>query len=242
MSCFVFILAYPGFFYAVHSGIYLIGSWALSEKTMNATLDRCDFVIPLVSLIGSLIIVSNVCDSAIRILTSAFAWPLWFSLPTYLSLGVTISISVGVGMAFYYTEIIAAQTWMKLRTRNKLITKRWVFGETKRIVRQGQRLPIGLLLGCIFGEVILEELLWRGYLISYANDVLSMSVQYTVVISSLAFGMNHLVYGLANVISKTLFGIILSIMYLVSESLFPCILCHLVFNIMVFKIRIEWKL
>ena len=241
MFCFVFILAYPGLFYLVHTGLYLIGSWVLSEKTMDTTLDRCDFVIPLVSLIGALILILNVCDSAIRILTSAFAWPMWFGFPTYLSLGVVILITVGVGVAFYYAEIIAARVWLKLWMGNKPIVKHWMFGETKRIVRQGQRLPIGLLLSCILGEVLLEEILWRAYLISYATDVLNMPVQYAVVISSVAFGMNHLSYGLANVISKTLFGIILSLMYLASNSLLSCILCHQVFNLMVFKIRIEWK-
>ena len=225
----------------IHSGLYLMGNWILSEKIIDATLDRYDCVVPLVSLIGSLILISNVCDSTIRILTATLTWPLWFGLPTYLSLGITIFISVGVGVAFYYTEIIAARIWLKLWIRNKPVVKRWMFGETKRIVRQEQKLPIGLLLSCIFSEVILEEVLWRGYLLSYANDVLNMPVQYAVVISSLAFGMNHLVYGLANVISKTLFGIILSLMYLVSESLLPCILCHQIFNLMAFKIRIEWK-
>ena len=124
---------------------------------------------------------------------------------------------------------------------NKPLARQWMFGETKLIVRQGQKLPISLLLVCILGEAFLEEVLWRGYLVAYANDVLNLPVQYAVIISSFAFGMNHLVYGLANVISKTLFGIILSLMYLASGSLLPCILCHQVFNLMVFKIRIEWK-
>ena len=146
-----------------------------------------------------------------------------------------------MGMAFYYAEIISAQTWLRLKIGNKPVIKNWMFGETKRIVRQGQRLPINLLLGCILSEAFLEEVLWRGYLISYATDFLNMPVQYAVILSSVAFGMNHLAYGLANMISKTLFGIILSLMYLVSGSLLPCILCHQVFNLMVFKIRIEWK-
>ena len=166
---------------------------------------------------------------------------MWFGLSMPLSLVVAIFVSVGTGTVFYYAEIIAAQVWLKLRVRNKPIEEHWMFGDAKRIVRQGQKLPIGLLLICILGEVILEEILWRGYLVSYATDVLNIPVQYAVVIASLAFGMNHLAYGLANVISKTLFGIILSLMYLVSGSLLPCILCHQVFNLMVFKIRIEWK-
>ena len=241
MFCFVFVLAYPGFLYIVYAGLYLMSGCILSEKTMDATLDRYDFVVPLLSLVGVLSLILSICGPATYILISAFKWPMWFDLPTPLSLSITMFISIGTGVAFYYSEIIVAQAWLKLRMGNKPIANTWMFGETKRIVRHGQGLPISLLLGCILGESLLEEVLWRGYLLSYANDVLNMPVQYTVVISSLAFGMNHIAYGLANVISKTLFGIILSLMYLAFNSLLPCILCHQVFNLMAFKIRIEWK-
>ena len=241
MFCFVFLLAYPGILHAVHTGLYLVGTWVLSEKRLDAALDRYDSVIPLTVLIGTLILILSACDPTIRILASAFEWPMWFDISMPLSLGITIFISIGAGTVFYYSEIIAEQTWLKLHVVNKPTARRWMFGDTRRIVGQGQKLPIGILLGSILGESLLEEVLWRGYLISYAINVLNMPVQYAVILSSVAFGMNHLAYGLANVISKTLFGIILSLMYLASGSLLPCILCHLVFNLMVFKIRIEWK-
>ena len=212
-----------------------------SGKVLDATLDRYDFIVPLASLIGTLVLTLNVCDQAIRILESAFEWPRWFDISLSLSLGITVFISIGIGIAFYFSEIIAAQTWLKLSVGNTPTTRYWIFGDTRRIVGQGQKLPIGILLGSILGESLLEEVLWRGYLISYAINVLNMPIQYAVVISSLAFGMNHIAYGLANVISKTLFGIILSLMYLAFNSLLPCILCHQVFNLMVFKIRIEWR-
>ncbi len=237
MFCFVLILAYPGLFYLVHTGLYLIGSWVLSERAIGAALEHSG----LASLTGALILILLSCDPAIYILTSAFEEPVWFDLPMPLSLGITIFVSLGIGVAFYYLEIIAARALLKLRKKNKPIAKSWLFGETKRIVRGGQKLPISLLLACILGESLLEEVLWRGYLISYAMDVLNVPGQYAVVIASLSFGMNHLAYGLANVISKTLFGVILSIMYLASGSLLPPILCHQVFNLMVFKVRIEYK-
>ena len=241
MFCFIFVLAYPGLFYLVHSGLYLMGSWVLPKKRLDAALDRYDFVIPLASLMGALILILNVCDSTISILVADFEWPMWFGLPMSLSLGVTILIGVSVGVAFYYAEITTVQMWLRLRMENRPTAKNWMFGETKRIVKQGQRLPISLLLGCILGESLLEEVLWRGYLLSYATDILNMPVQYAIAISSIAFGMYHLAYGLANVVSKTLFGAILSFMYFASDSLLPCILCHQIFNLMVFKIRIEWK-
>ena len=241
MFCFVFVLAYPGILYAVYTGLYLMSSLVLSEKMPNATLDRYDFIVPLVSLVGVLALILSMCDSAIHILISAFEWPIWFDLPIYLSLGIVIFISVSVGVTFYYAEIIISQTWLKLRLGKNPTARHWMFGETRRIVSQGQRLPTGMLLGFILGESLLEEVLWRCYLFSYTNDVLNMPVQYAIVISSVAFGMNHIAYGLANVLSKTLFGVILSLLYLASDSLLPCILCHQVFNLMVFKIRIEWK-
>ena len=218
-----------------------MGSYVLSEKTMDAALDRCGFFMSSASLVGVLVLILSVCDPTIRILMSALEWPIWFRLPMPLSLGITIFISIGTGVAFYYLEITTSRMWLKLWMGGRPIIKNWMFGGTKRIVKQGQRLPISLLLGCILGESLLEEILWRGYLISYATDILNMPVQYAIAISSVAFGMNHLAYGLANVISKTLFGVILGLMYLASDSLLPCILCHQVFNLMVFKIRIEWK-
>ena len=241
MFCLVFVLAYPGILYAVYTGLYLMSSLVLSKKMLNATSDRYDFIVPLASLVGVLALILSMCDSAIHILISAFEWPIWFDLPIYLSLGIVIFISVSVGVTFYYVEIIMSQTWLKLRIGNNPTARHWMFGETRRIVNQGQRLPTSMLLGSILGESLLEEVLWRGYLLSYANDVLNMPVQYAIVISSVSFGMNHIAYGLANVLAKTLFGVILSLLYLASDSLLPCILCHQVFNLMVFKIRIEWK-
>ncbi len=241
MFCFILLLVYPSTLYIVYTGLYLIGSWILAKKTMDEILDRYDFVVPLGSMLCALILILSLCNPASHILRAAFAWPMWSGFPTYVSLGFATIISIVIGVSFYYIEIVAARAWLKLRMGNKPTVKNWMFGETKRIVRQGQKLPIGLLLVCIFSEVILEEILWRGYLISYSTDVLNIPVQYSIVIASFAFGMNHLSYGLANVISKTLFGVILSIMYLAFDSLLPSILCHQVFNLMVFKIRIEWK-
>ena len=81
MFCFVFVLAYPGILYAVYTGLYLMSSLVSSRKMLNATLDRYDFIVPLVSLVGVLILILSMCDSAIQILISAFEWPIWFDLP-----------------------------------------------------------------------------------------------------------------------------------------------------------------
>ena len=214
----------------------------LPKKMMDTIiLGRYDFVMSLAFLIGMLVLILSVCDSDIHLLTSALAWPAWFSFSTFLSLSFTILVGVGAGMTWYYTEIMAVRGWLRLQTRNKPIAEARIFGETRHTVRQGQKLPISLLLVCLLSIALLEEVLWRGYLIVYATDILNLSPQHAIVISSFAFGMNHLSYGLANVISKTLFGGILSLLFLFSESLFPSILCHQVFNLMVFNYRIERK-
>ena len=239
MFCFVLILAYPGFSHAIHTGLERIGRQVLTKKMMDTLLGRYDFVMSLAFLMGTLLLILSVCDSAIHLLMATLSWPAWFSFPTFLSLGFTIFVGVGIGVTWYYTEILVVRGWLKLQTRNEPVAKAWIFGETRRVVRQAQKLPTGLLLGCLLGIAMLEELLWRGYLITYATDVLNLSAQHAVIISSFAFGMNHTGYGLANIISKTLFGGILSLLYLASDSLFPSILCHQIFNLMVFNFRIE---
>ena len=163
MFCFVLILAYPGFFHAIHTGLELMGRQVLPKKMVEAILGRYDFVMSLAFLMGTLLLILSVCDSAIHLLMSTSSWPSWFSFPTFLSHGFTIFVGVGSGVTWYYTEIIATRGWLKLQARNKPIAEAWIFGETRRVVRQAQKLSLGLLLGCLLGIALLEEVLWRGY-------------------------------------------------------------------------------
>lgn len=239
MFCFILLLIYSGLVQVLHRGLSVIGSQILFKKTLNTSMRTYGPILSLVFLIGTLVLILSVCDSTIRLLVPTLAWPVWFGFSPSLSLGFTIFAGVIAGVAWYYTEIIAARGWLKLHKKKE--TGLWAFGETRSIVRQAQKLPAGLLMGITLGIALLEELLWRGYMVTYATDILNLSAQHAIMISSFAFGMNHLGYGLANLFSKTLFGGFLSLMFLVSDSLFSSILCHQVFNLMVFKFRIEWK-
>lgn len=241
MFCFVFILAYPGFFQVAYTFLYLTGNWIIPQKTLETKLSQYNFIVSLAFLIVALIVILSVCPLSNCILASGFAWPQWFGLPRFLSLIFTVLAGIIVGVTFYYAEASTAPWWLKLWRSNEPTVKLWIFGQTRRIVTDTQRLPAGFLLVIIASKAMLEEILWRGYLVVYAKDVLDLPALHAVVISSFAFGINHFGFGLANILSKTLLGGILCMMYLISGSLIPSILCHQVFNLMVFKFRIEWE-
>jgi membrane protease YdiL (CAAX protease family) len=80
---------------------------------------------------------------------------------------------------------------------------------------------------------IMEEIIYRKWIMDYLNS-LDYSFILQVVLSGMAFGVVHLIWGIKNIkagvnafISTALLGFALGILYLVSNrSLAPCIVAH----------------
>jgi len=80
---------------------------------------------------------------------------------------------------------------------------------------------------------IMEEIIYRKWIMDYLNSH-DYSLILQVVLSGLAFGVVHLIWGIKNIkagvnafISTALLGFALAIIYLVSgRSLAPCIVAH----------------
>lgn len=70
-----------------------------------------------------------------------------------------------------------------------------------------------------------EEFLYRGYALSVIA-ALSGSVPLAALVSSLAFGLGHAYQGRAGVFGATMSGLIYSGMFLLTGSLWPCMLGH----------------
>ena len=71
---------------------------------------------------------------------------------------------------------------------------------------------------------ICEELLYRGYLIWYLGHRLALVP--AVVIAALIFGLGHAYQGLRGILLTTLVGLFMSAIYLLSGSLFACMMFH----------------
>ena len=95
-----------------------------------------------------------------------------------------------------------------------------------------QNLP--LLIFTCFTAAVVEEILFRGYILPTLTNITN-SAKLGIVISSTLFGLMHLSYGTAHqVIIPIYFGIIFSTYYWKFRNLKVVIFCHFIWNLVVY--------
>ncbi|MFT4683911.1 MAG: membrane protease YdiL (CAAX protease family), partial [Flavobacteriales bacterium] len=100
-------------------------------------------------------------------------------------------------------------------------------------------LKVVAILAAVFAG-IMEEVIYRKWIMDYLNAQ-EFSFILQVIISGLAFGIIHLLWGIKNIkagvnafISTSILGFALAIVYLVSErSLAPCIVAHFIITALI---------
>jgi len=90
----------------------------------------------------------------------------------------------------------------------------------------------------IVPAAVLEELIWRGYLIPALVALWSLDVWLALLVSSLAFGIHHAHFGLRQIGIKAVHGALWGLLVLFSASLLPAMIAHIVFNLLVFYRRL----
>jgi membrane protease YdiL (CAAX protease family) len=150
-------------------------------------------------------------------------------------------LGVASGVALYHAE---RRAWRALAPPPAISTKvdrRYLTdGKTTETVRHLQALPVPLLLTLITFVVVVEEALWRGYLIGYMEGVLGVPPAAALAASALAFGVNHLYFGLRNAAAKAVEGLVWGLLFLFGGLLAP-VLSHLTFNLLALNVRVELK-
>jgi membrane protease YdiL (CAAX protease family) len=104
--------------------------------------------------------------------------------------------------------------------------------EVKSYMFKIDRLKVVAIVAAVFAG-IMEEVIYRKWIMDYLESQ-DFSFILQVILSGLAFGMIHLLWGIKNIkagvnafISTSLLGFALAIVYLVSDrSLAPCIVAH----------------
>jgi membrane protease YdiL (CAAX protease family) len=104
--------------------------------------------------------------------------------------------------------------------------------EVKSYMFKIDRLKVVAIVAAVFSG-IMEEVIYRKWIMDYLESQ-DFSFILQVILSGLAFGMIHLLWGIKNIkagvnafISTSLLGFALAIVYLVSDrSLAPCIVAH----------------
>lgn len=78
---------------------------------------------------------------------------------------------------------------------------------------------------------ICEEVIFRGFLFFYFQEILGLSLYATTIVSSAIFGLSHYYQGLVNVLRVGFVGLLLAIVYGVSGSLAIPIALHIVLDL-----------
>lgn len=80
---------------------------------------------------------------------------------------------------------------------------------------------------------ILEEYVFRACIYKFCSYYFDTNIPF-LLLSSIGFGLNHIIYPKINILSKSFWGVVLGIQFIVCNNLFCCILTHIICNLFVY--------
>ena len=80
---------------------------------------------------------------------------------------------------------------------------------------------------------LLEEMVFRGALYFFLGHTLIGKIFY-ILLSSIFFGLNHIIYSKINIVTKIFWGVFLSILFLFFNNIILCIISHITSNFLIF--------
>lgn len=101
-------------------------------------------------------------------------------------------------------------------------------GSSIRQTEQFRRLAglsFGFRLFLVITAAVVEEILYRGYAIGIGRELLG-STSAAVIVSLAAFVAIHFRWGLAHLLSVLFMGLVLSILFVLTNDLWACIILH----------------
>jgi membrane protease YdiL (CAAX protease family) len=104
-----------------------------------------------------------------------------------------------------------------------IIAIQFGFNDQANVAQKIIELPLYILVLAVIFAPLTEELLFRALLVPRIG----------IVPSALVFGVMHFAYGsVVEIIGVVIVGVILALVYRYSKSITPCILIHLLYNLM----------
>ena len=135
------------------------------------------------------------------------------------AMGIAAAILTG-GILFLFEGFCLA----RFRSKNRRETRQQA--DTSPIAP----LALPLQIPLIILVVLLEEMLWRGYLIRALFTYFPVGVSTSILVSGAAFGMNHYYGGFRQVLMKTILGVVWGGLFLWGGSITLPVLSHLTFD------------
>lgn len=96
------------------------------------------------------------------------------------------------------------------------------FADQQAVYDKVNDLPLFILVFAIVAAPVSEELFFRAMLVPRAG----------VILSSVLFGLMHVAYGsIVEIAGAALIGLVLAIIYKASRSITPCLIIHILYNL-----------
>lgn len=146
-------------------------------------------------------------------------------LPVALALPPFVLLAASCGLAAYFGELALAAHWPKgspLRRTGPALEAVTALSRSRHTLA-----AVGV------STAVLEELLWRGYLLRGLMAVTGAMV--AVFVQAIVFGVNHASFGPRDVVAKTLSGALWGALTLLLASVGPAIIAHLTFQGLVLR-------
>ena len=119
--------------------------------------------------------------------------------------------------------------WVMQRLRKSPSALRGLYPLRNILPRSAQERQLWVSVAITAG--ICEEILFRGFLINYAQSVLAMETAGAVALSSAIFALGHYYQGTANMVRVGLVGVVLGIVFVVTDSIIYCAVLHAILDL-----------
>ena len=149
-----------------------------------------------------------------------------------LGLGLELDLMFGLGVAFTVLGIIVLLMQIrqvKSATHEELCGLRKQFGKLSVIIPQNGN-ELARFYGLSITAGIVEEILWRGFLIWYLSQF--MPLWAAAVISTIGFGLAHAYQGFAHLPQITAVGAAFAGLYLLTGSILLPVILHAAVDIL----------
>jgi len=153
-------------------------------------------------------------------------------LPGWLTAALCIPLAMVLGRVLFMMELLLSVQVKRLLGRHPGVSA-VLEGQSGQVARHVPTLTHYLASSTPI--VLVEEFLWRGFLIFFLIWYLHLPTLAAVGVAAVSFGLNHLYFGLRNIALKTMEGLIWGLMLVSTASLLGPILSHLTFQYFVWR-------
>jgi membrane protease YdiL (CAAX protease family) len=153
-------------------------------------------------------------------------------LPDWLAAALCIPLAMVLGRVLFMIELLLSVQVQRLLGRHAGVSAA-LEGQSSQLASHVP--PLTHYLASSTPIVLMEEFLWRGFLIYFLIRYLHMPTLPAVGVAAVSFGLNHFYFGLRNVALKTMDGLIWGFILVWTSSLLGPILSHLTFQYFVWR-------